>query len=37
MSLINDQRALLCDDVHCTLPYHDEVGPLLYVTFRPWG
>ena len=37
MTLINDKRALLCDDVHCALPDHDEVGPLLYVTIRPCG
>ena len=31
IALINDQRALLCDDVHFALPDHDEVGLLPHV------
>ena len=37
IALINDQRALLRDDVHFALPDHDEVGPLLHVYHPPMG
>jgi hypothetical protein len=37
IALINDQRALLRDDVHFALPDHDEVGPLLHVYHPTMG